>query len=103
MTYALIVLGTGALFILWDSQRRLFAHKDSQRAFERTTVLSLVAEIKPLIEGQQARDQRNDKALAAFLGEQRDLVKTLHTHAQKTSSDTVSKLTAMSRMGINRK
>lgn len=84
------------------ASEREYAFRLTQRDFEANSVKEMLVEVQPLIEGQNARDQRNDKALAAFLTELRELVKSLHTTAQKQSTETVSKLQAMSRMGTRR-
>ena len=91
------VLGAAALFVAWDFQRRHFQHKAEQRRFEASAVLDQIRAIEPLIAGQAKRDERNDKALAAFLTELRGLVQALQTSVQKQSAAQVEKLQRMSR------
>ena len=101
MIYILGVLGAALLLLLWDAQRRYFDDRKASRAHESDLAKQMhavLAALEPVITGQTARDERNNRALAAFLTEIKQQVQALHAHAQKSSADTVSKLQQMGRI-----
>lgn len=102
LAWVVLALGVGLLGLAFDFQRRWFEHRSTQREHERTVANDLLTQVAPMIASQAERDQRNKKALELFLTEMRDGIKSLTVHAQKQSTETVSKLQAMGRMGAPR-
>lgn len=98
-TVLLCLAASGALGLAWDFQRRWFLNQDKQRDHEDTRVSTLCKRIDTLLDVQQNRDGRNEKALANFVGEMKDGIKAITVHAQKAQAAQVEKLAQMSRMG----